>query len=217
MNSSKALRILITAGPTREKLDPVRYLSNHSSGKQGVALAEAFQAQGAEVILVVGPVSIPLPEGMEIHQVETAEEMLAACLAALPVDVALCAAAVCDYRPETMAPHKLSKTENGEALHLKLVPNPDILHRISTHTHLRPPYVIGFAAETQDLIPRAQAKLARKGCDMIVANLITEEAPVFGSDSNAVTIITPHDVEIWPEMGKRKLAERLVGLILGTK
>ncbi|HSZ10811.1 MAG TPA: bifunctional phosphopantothenoylcysteine decarboxylase/phosphopantothenate--cysteine ligase CoaBC, partial [Rhizomicrobium sp.] len=163
------MRALVTAGPTHEPLDPVRFIANRSSGKQGYAIADALARAGAETVLVSGPVEITPPPRVKLLRVETAREMLAACESILPVDVAVCAAAVGDWRPEIAANHKIKKRENGAAPALKLTANPDILYTLS-HSPKRPSLVIGFAAETESVVAHAQDKRARKGCDWIVAN-----------------------------------------------
>ncbi|TMJ21443.1 MAG: bifunctional phosphopantothenoylcysteine decarboxylase/phosphopantothenate--cysteine ligase CoaBC, partial [Alphaproteobacteria bacterium] len=177
LNGDKRLagkRALVTSGPTREPIDPVRYLSNRSSGKQGHAVARAAAAAGADVVLVSGPVEIPDPSGVKTVHVETAAEMLSAAEATLPVDVAVCAAAVADWRVDAVANEKLKKQE-GRIPSLALVENPDVLAVLARHSRKRPRLVIGFAAETENLITHARAKLARKGCDWIVANDVSPE------------------------------------------
>ncbi len=203
--------VLVTSGPTHEPIDPVRYLGNRSSGKQGHAIAAALAALGARVTLVSGPVSIPDPLGVSVVHVETALEMLAAVQEALPADVAVCAAAVADWRVETLAAHKIKKT--GEAPPaLNLTENPDILRIISTPGPRRPRLVVGFAAETENLYTHAAAKRERKGCDWIIANNVGGTG-IMGGDSNEVTLINDAGEEIWPIMGKHDVAVKLAALI----
>ena len=213
-------KVVITAGPTREPIDPVRYISNHSSGKQGYALAEAAVALGAETVLISGPVDLPIPPGAGMIPVESARDMLAAAEAELPCDIAIFAAAVADWRVAEAATGKIKKTEGGAPPSLTMVENPDILHTIATHPAKRPRLVVGFAAETGNVVDYARAKLARKGCDLMVANDVSPGTGTFGGDINKVWIVAPEGTEIWPAMSKRevaqklmaKLAERLAGL-----
>lgn len=202
-------RVLITAGPTREPIDPVRYISNHSSGKQGYALAEAAVALGAETILVSGPVSLPIPPGAQMIPVETARDMLKACEDELPCDIAIFSAAVADWRVASTAGQKMKKDGRGVPS-LPLVENPDVLKTIASHATRRPALVVGFAAETEHVITHAQDKLARKGCDLIVANDVGGDSGVFGGDSNTVHIVSKTGVESWPQMSKRDVARRLM-------
>jgi phosphopantothenoylcysteine decarboxylase/phosphopantothenate--cysteine ligase len=198
---------IVTSGPTHEPIDPVRYLGNRSSGKQGHAIAAALSLLGAKVSLVSGPVSIPDPLGVSAVHVETAAEMLAAVEAALPADIAVCAAAVADWRAEAEAPHKIKKTGDAPPA-LRLTENPDILRRLSAPGPLRPKLVVGFAAETQNLEANAAAKLARKGCDWIVANNVGGTG-IMGGAQNQVTLITAQGAEPWPLMDKLDLARIL--------
>jgi phosphopantothenoylcysteine decarboxylase/phosphopantothenate--cysteine ligase len=207
----KGLRALVTAGPTHEPLDPVRYLANRSSGKQGYAVAEALTYAGAETTLISGPVELVPPRVAKFVRVETARQMLAACEAALPSEIAVCAAAVADWRPELQANSKIKKSDLG-APRLNLVENPDILFALSHHAS-RPQLVIGFAAETEDLQSNATEKRARKGCDWILANDVGVNSPVMGGDKNTIHLVTAEGSETWPEMDKRDVAERLVGRI----
>ncbi|WP_221930993.1 bifunctional phosphopantothenoylcysteine decarboxylase/phosphopantothenate--cysteine ligase CoaBC [Telmatospirillum sp. J64-1] len=202
-------RAIVTSGPTHEPIDPVRFIANRSSGKQGHAVAAALHRLGAEVTLVSGPVTLPPPEGVEIVPVETAAQMLEACLAALPADIAVCAAAVADWRVSNPGAQKHKKTEGGGPPTIALTPNPDILATLSQPGELRPALVVGFAAETELLLQHASAKLARKGCDWIVANDVSPASGTFGGDQNAVHLLTPDTVEAWPRMGKELVAERL--------
>jgi phosphopantothenoylcysteine decarboxylase / phosphopantothenate---cysteine ligase len=205
-------RALVTSGPTREPIDPVRYLSNHSSGKQGHAIAAALSALGAETVLVSGPTQEPAPAGVRVMPVETAAEMLAACEAALPVDVAVMAAAVADWRVESVAGHKLKKDGGGPPL-LRLAENPDILARIAQRANDRPALVIGFAAETDDIVANARAKRARKRCDWILANDVSPGTGTFGGERNTIHLIDAQRVEDWPAMTKREVAARLADRI----
>lgn len=202
-------KVLITAGPTREPIDPVRFISNHSSGKQGYALAEAAVALGAETVLVSGPVALPLPAGAQVMPVETADQMLRVCEGELPCDIAIFAAAVADWRVANVAAEKIKK-DNGRIPALAMVENPDVLKAIATRRQKRPALVVGFAAETEKVVDHAREKLARKGCDMIVANDVSADRGVFGGDHNKVHIVTAHGVEIWPDMPKRDVARKLM-------
>jgi phosphopantothenoylcysteine decarboxylase / phosphopantothenate---cysteine ligase len=202
-------RVLITSGPTHEPIDPVRYLANRSSGKQGHALARAAAALGAEVTLVSGPVALPDPDGVRIVKVETAHEMLAAVLAALPTDIAICAAAVADWRAADEAPQKLKKLKQSEPS-LKLAQNPDILATIAKPGPKRPRLVIGFAAETENLIDNATAKRHAKGADWIVANDVWPGTGAMGGDHTEVHLITGQSVEDWPFLSKDDMARRLL-------
>ena len=212
------LRVLITSGPTYEPIDPVRFLGNRSSGKQGHAIAAACADAGAAVLLVTGPTKQPAPAGVETVRIETAEDMLAACERGLPADVAICAAAVSDWRAAAPRTHKLKKGQGDGPPALELTENPDILARLSAAGPERPRLVVGFAAETEDLEVNAAAKLAAKGCDWILANRVAEGA-VFGDDENDICLLTrgadgePPAVERWPRMSKTEVAARLVARI----
>jgi phosphopantothenoylcysteine decarboxylase/phosphopantothenate--cysteine ligase len=206
-------RVLITAGPTHEPIDPVRYIANRSSGKQGYAIAAAAQAAGAQVTLVSGPVDLDEPDGVKVVHVESARDMLGRVEASLPADIAIFAAAVADWRAAHEGGQKLKKT--GKALPpLELVENPDILAIISKLKERRPPLVIGFAAETEHLIDNAKAKLTRKGCDWIVANDVSPATGVMGGDRNTVHLLTRQGPEIsvdsWPVMTKDQVAAELI-------
>jgi phosphopantothenoylcysteine decarboxylase/phosphopantothenate--cysteine ligase len=201
-------RALVTSGPTREPIDPVRYISNHSSGKQGHAIAAALAALGADTVLVSGPTQEPGPAGVKVVPIETAVEMLAACEAALPVDVAVMAAAVADWRVETAGPHKLKKDGGGPPV-LHLAENPDILASIAQRGNDRPVLVIGFAAETDDVIENARAKRLRKRCDWILANDVSPGTGTFGGDRNTIHLVDAEGIEDWPVMTKREVAQRL--------
>jgi phosphopantothenoylcysteine decarboxylase/phosphopantothenate--cysteine ligase len=203
--------VLVTSGPTHEAIDPVRYIANRSSGKQGHAIAAAAAAAGARVTLVSGPVNLPDPAGVETVHVESAREMLAAVEAALPAAIAIFTAAVADWRVADEAPEKLKK--DGSALPpLSLVENPDILATIAHRQSGRPDLVVGFAAETENVVAYAQAKLARKGCDLIVANDVGGTG-VMGGDANTVHLVTRDAVESWPTLAKQEVATRLVAHI----
>ena len=208
------VRALVTSGPTWESLDPVRYIANRSSGKQGHAIARALARQGARVTLVSGPVALADPEGVATVRVESAAEMLKACQRTLPADVAVCAAAVADWRPARAARDKIKKS--GQPPRLALAENPDILKILARAGKRRPRLLIGFAAETGDLIANARKKLAAKGCDWILANDVSEGSGVFGGDVNQVTVVTAKGAEAWPAMEKDTLAERLAGRIAET-
>jgi phosphopantothenoylcysteine decarboxylase/phosphopantothenate--cysteine ligase len=200
-------RALVTSGPTHEPIDPVRYIANQSSGKQGHAIAAALARLGADCVLVSGPTEEPDPPGVKVVHVVTARDMLAACEAALPVEIAVCAAAVADWRAEA-APGKLKKKE-GAVPALKLVENPDILATLSHAGNRRPRLVIGFAAETENLIANAQAKRVKKGCDWILANDVSPQSGVFGGDRNTIHLVEASSVENWPSLSKRDVADRL--------
>jgi phosphopantothenoylcysteine decarboxylase/phosphopantothenate--cysteine ligase len=202
-------RVLVTSGPTHEPIDPVRYIANRSSGKQGHAIAVAAASAGASVTLVSGPVAIPDPPGVTTVHVETAREMLAAVEAALPADIAVFAAAVADWRAEAAASAKLKKDGSAPSP-LRLTENPDILATVARRTEGRPSLVVGFAAETDAVVDHARAKLARKGCDLIVANDVSAETGVMGGDRNTVHLVTAAGVETWPTLGKDEVARRLV-------
>jgi len=208
-------KALVTAGPTQEPLDPVRFISNHSSGKQGYAIAGALADAGAEITLVSGPVELAAPANVKLLKVTTALEMLNACETSLPVDVAVCTAAVADWRPHALANSKIKKTEDGVAPTVTLTQNPDILATLS-HSSKRPTLVIGFAAETESVIAHAQAKRLRKGCDWIVANDVSPGTGIMGGDSNRVHLITAGAVEDWPLLDKREVGRRLTSRIAET-
>ena len=203
-------RVLVTSGPTHEPIDPVRYIANRSSGRQGHAIAAAAAEAGAEVILVSGPVSIPDPQGIRTIHVETAREMEGAVRTGLPADVAVFAAAVADWRTEAEAGQKMKKDGSGVPPSLPLTLNPDILAGVARMGEGRPGLVVGFAAETENVVGHAQAKLARKGCDLIVANDVSAGTGVMGGERNTVHLVAPGRVETWPELGKDEVARRLV-------
>jgi len=204
------LKALVTAGPTRESVDPVRFLANHSSGKQGYAIAEALARAGAETTLISGPVTIAPPSGVTLKRVTTAREMLAACEAALPADVLVMAAAVADWRPDIAMNSKIKKSVDRVVPLIKLVENPDILATLSAHA-ARPRLVIGFAAETDDVVENAVAKRSRKGADWIIANDVSGE--VMGGDRNRVHLVSENGVEDWPDMTKSEVGARLAAAI----
>lgn len=210
----KGKRVVVTSGPTREPIDPVRYISNHSSGKQGHAIARAAAEAGASVTLVSGPVALPDPVGVDVVHVESARDMLAAVEAALPADIAVFAAAVADWRVAEIAGGKLKKGPSGPPS-LAFVENPDILATIARHPTQRPRVVVGFAAETDDVIDNARAKLARKGSDLIVANDVGTATGTFGGDANTVHIVSAEGVESWTRQSKDEVARNLVRLIAG--
>jgi phosphopantothenoylcysteine decarboxylase/phosphopantothenate--cysteine ligase len=211
--------VLVTSGPTHEPIDPVRYIANRSSGRQGHAIAAALAALGARVTLVSGPVAIPDPPGVRTVHVETAEQMLAACRAALPAEAVVCVAAVADWRVATPSAGKIKKTAGAEAPSLTLVPNPDILAILSAPSPDRPRLVVGFAAETDDLMAHAVEKRRRKGCDWLVANDVSATGGAMGGLENEVHLITAAGVEDWPRMAKaavaRRLAERIALALTG--
>jgi phosphopantothenoylcysteine decarboxylase/phosphopantothenate--cysteine ligase len=204
----KGRRALVTSGPTYEPIDPVRFIGNRSSGKQGHAIAAALAMLGCDTQLVTGPTRLPDPRGVQTKHIETAAQMLDACRALLPVDIAVCAAAVADWRPATQAGQKIKK-DGGAPPALHLAENPDILATLSRAGPERPLLVVGFAAETERVIAHAQAKRARKGCDWIVANDVSSAAGTFGGDSNLVHVIDGDGVESWPRLGKDEVARRL--------
>lgn len=205
-------RILVTSGPTHEPIDPVRYIANRSSGAQGTALARALRDQGAEVVFVTGPAEVPPPDGVEVVAVQSALEMEAAVQAALPVDAGVFAAAVADWRVASASDRKLKKSKDGLPV-LEFAENPDILKTVSRMTEGRPPLVVGFAAETNDVVENATAKRLRKGCDWIVANDVSPATGIMGGQENAVILISDQGAEEWPRMGKAEVATRLAARI----
>ncbi len=202
-------RVLVTSGPTYEAIDPVRYIANRSSGKQGHAIAAALAQMGAQTTLVSGPVAIPDPPGVNVVHVETAQEMLEASVTALPVDAVVCAAAVADWRPKNSAGRKIKKAESGEPPPMELVENPDILYSIANRYTERPRLVIGFAAETENVLPNARNKRESKGCDWIVANDVSQAGGVMGGDRNTVHVVDERNVDSWPTMTKDQVSARL--------
>jgi phosphopantothenoylcysteine decarboxylase/phosphopantothenate--cysteine ligase len=202
-------RVIVTSGPTHEPIDPVRYIANRSSGKQGHAIAAAAAVAGADVVLVSGPVNLPDPPGVTVIKVETAQQMFEAAEAALPADAAIFAAAVADWRSESESESKIKK-QPGRTPTLKLAENPDILSSVAHRTSGRPRLVVGFAAETDDVIANAQTKRIKKGCDWIVANDVSAESGVMGGDMNSVHLVTGSVVESWPPQAKDQVARRLI-------
>jgi phosphopantothenoylcysteine decarboxylase/phosphopantothenate--cysteine ligase len=209
------VRALVTAGPTQEPLDPVRFIANRSSGKQGYAIADALARAGADTTLVSGPVEIAAPSGVRLLKVTTAREMMAACEASLPADVAVCTAAVADWRPEIAANRKIKKEADAAVPTIRLIENPDILATLAKHTK-RPQLVIGFAAETENVVEHAIAKRLRKACDWIVANDVSPHTGIMGGDRNTVHLITPDGTENWPELSKAEVGARLASRIALT-
>ncbi|MBM3487892.1 MAG: bifunctional phosphopantothenoylcysteine decarboxylase/phosphopantothenate--cysteine ligase CoaBC [Alphaproteobacteria bacterium] len=203
------LRALVTSGPTVEPIDPVRFIANRSSGRQGHAIAAALARRGAATTLVTGPTALADPPGVTVVRVETAREMLAAALAALPASVAVCSAAVADWRPAEAAAQKLKKNDAGKAPRIALAENPDILATLAGAGNRRPALVVGFAAETENVVENATAKRARKGCDWILANDVSPATGTFGGAVNTIHWITASGVEAWPRMSKEAVAERL--------
>ncbi|WP_171211797.1 bifunctional phosphopantothenoylcysteine decarboxylase/phosphopantothenate--cysteine ligase CoaBC [Ruegeria sp. HKCCA5426] len=201
-------RILVTSGPTHEPIDPVRYIANRSSGAQGAAVARALAALGAEVIFVTGPADVSAPDGVHVVPVETAQQMFDAVDAALPVDAGVFAAAVADWRVASASDRKLKKTRDGLPA-LEFAENPDILKRVAQMNDGRPPLVVGFAAETDNVVEHATAKRKRKGCDWIVANDVSPATGIMGGSENAVVLISDQGSEEWPRMGKDAVAKRL--------
>jgi phosphopantothenoylcysteine decarboxylase/phosphopantothenate--cysteine ligase len=203
------LRMIVTSGPTHEPIDPVRYIANRSSGKQGYAIAEAAASAGANVTLVSGPVQIVPPQGVNLVRIESARDMLAAVEKALPADIAVFAAAVADWRTANNSKEKIKKTGKGTP-ELALVENPDILATVAHRKSKRPRLVIGFAAETEHVIEHAKAKLARKGCDWILANDVSPETGIMGGDNNTIHLVTKDGVEHWPPQSKNEVASALI-------
>ena len=207
--------LLVTSGATREPIDPIRYITNRSSGTQGSAIAAALRDLGAQVSFVTGPTDVPVPLGVTAYHVETAQEMLDAVQEVLPVDGAVFAAAVADWRVDGIQDKKIKKSTSGDVPELKFLENPDILAIVSQHAK-RPKLVVGFAAETDDVIKNARNKLSRKGCDWIVANDVSSSTGIVGGQNNTVTILDKDGVEAWEEMSKTEVAFRLAQRIVGT-
>ncbi len=207
----KGRRAIVTSGPTVEAIDPVRYIANRSSGRQGHAIARALAAEGAETVLVTGPTTLPDPANMTVVHVNSADEMLKATQNALPADIVVCAAAVADWRVDRQADRKIKK--NGNIPDLKLVENPDILATLSSASPNRAQLVVGFAAETGDVIDQAAAKRTKKGCDWIVANDVSAETGIFGGSDNTVHVIDDAGIEDWPTMSKEQVGARLAARI----
>ena len=207
-NTLVGRKILVTSGPTHEPIDPVRYIANRSSGAQGSAIANALMNRGAEVVFISGPAAAPPPIGAEVIAVETAQQMAEAVAAALPVDAAVFAAAVADWHVSSVSSSKIKK-QNDALPVLEFAENPDILATVSHMTSQRPDLVIGFAAETDDVLANATAKRTRKGCDWIVANDVSPETGIMGGSENAVTLISAEGADSWPRMGKAQVADAL--------
>ena len=201
--------IIVTSGPTYEPIDPVRFIGNRSSGRQGHAIAQSAIGAGAKVTLITGPVGLSDPAGAEVIHVGSAQEMREAVEAALPADAFIAAAAVADWRPENVAHQKMKKAA-GESPTLRLLENPDILAEVSKKTTMRPAVVIGFAAETENVTANAKAKLRRKGCDLIIANSVAEGTSTFGGETNQVEVIDARKAETWPPMTKAEVADGIV-------
>ena len=205
---------LVTAGPTREPIDPVRFIANRSSGKQGYAIAEALAEAGAETTLVTGPTNLPVPNGMRVLKIETADEMLAHCMESLPVNIAVCAAAVADWKVANKLGHKIKKQKNINHENLRLNQNPDILKTLSNADKNRPDLVIGFAAETEDILSNGTRKLKEKSCDWILANDVATGTQTFGGDNNSILFISKKENEEWPIMKKEDVAKYLAKKII---
>ncbi len=205
-------RVLVTSGPTHEPIDPVRYIANRSSGAQGAAIARALASLGAKVVFVTGPAEVAPPDGVEVVRVQTARQMSDAVDAALPVDAGVFAAAVADWRVASASDRKLKKSRDGLPV-LEFAENPDILRRVARMERGRPRLVVGFAAETEDVVGNATTKRARKGCDWIVANDVSPATGIMGGTENAVVLITGEGAEAWPRMGKDAVAKRLAARI----
>ncbi len=209
----KGKKAIVTSGPTYEPLDPVRFLGNRSSGKQGHAIASALRDAGADVTLIAGPVQIPDPSGIRTVHIETGKKMLEACLSALPADICVCAAAVSDWTPVSPATQKIKKKDDASEPDLKLTQNPDILKTISNHDK-RPKLVVGFAAETENLQENAQQKLSKKGCDWIIANHVGADKngneKTFGSNENKIYFVTQNNISEWNRAQKTDIAQRIV-------
>jgi phosphopantothenoylcysteine decarboxylase/phosphopantothenate--cysteine ligase len=208
------MKAIVTSGPTYEPIDPVRFIGNRSSGKQGHAIAKALADAGADVTLITGPVSLPDPAGVKTVHIETAQDMLDASVKSLPADIAVCAAAVADWRPVEPQDHKMKKRSGQTPPAISLTENPDILKTLSSHS-LRPRLVVGFAAETDNLAQAAQEKLARKGCDIIIANQVGDKGhPVFGEDRTSVLVFQGSTQSEWQNLTKNEVAIRLVQKII---
>jgi phosphopantothenoylcysteine decarboxylase/phosphopantothenate--cysteine ligase len=206
-------RVVVTSGPTHEPIDPVRYIANRSSGKQGHAIARAAAEAGADVALISGPVNLPDPPGARTSHVQTAREMLSAVDAALPADIFVATAAVADWRMAEAGASKIKKSGNGHTPTLHLVENPDILAMIAHRNHARPKIVVGFAAETNDVLAHARKKLDAKGCDIIVANDVSPSTGIMGGDTNTIHLVTRSGVDSWPTLDKDEVARRLIAYL----
>ncbi|MDG4543489.1 MAG: phosphopantothenoylcysteine decarboxylase [Rickettsiales bacterium] len=207
------LKAIVTSGATIERIDPVRYITNDSSGKQGHAIAQALQENGVNVTLISGKVNIPPPENVNVISVESAEEMLTSVENSLPADIFVSAAAVCDWKPEQKHSQKMKKTSDKNYLDIRFVKTPDILKTISNHK-MRPKIVVGFAAETENLLENAKTKLINKGCDYILANDVSKG--VFGSETNTVSLVSKCNIETWDKMSKKDVADKLSKIILSS-
>lgn len=204
---------LVTSGPTHEAIDPVRYIANRSSGKQGHAIASALAALGADTTLVSGPTDLPDPQGVSVVRVQSARDMLAACEAALPADIAVCAAAVADWRPAGEAAEKMKKSAGEAPPPMELAENPDILRTLGAAGNRRPGLLIGFAAETESVVENATKKRQSKGCDWILANDVSQSTGTFGGDNNTIHLVDQDGVEDWPQLSKIAVADRLADRI----
>lgn len=209
----KGRHVLVTSGPTHEPIDPVRFIANRSSGAQGTALAAALRDLGARVTFITGPATVPPPQGVRVLRVETASQMADAVKGALPADAAIFAAAVADWRVENASATKLKKDQSGKAPALSFAENPDILATVSRMSEGRPELVVGFAAETNDVVAHATAKRDRKKCDWIIANDVSPSTGIMGGSENAITIITPTGAEEWPRLPKDEVARRLAARV----
>ena len=209
-------RALVTSGPTHEAIDPVRYIANRSSGKQGHAIAAALAAMGAETTLVSGPTNLPDPAGVHMVHVQSARNMLDACESALPAHIAVCAAAVADWRPADEAASKMKKLPGEAPAPLSLSENPDILRTLGAAGNKRPGLLIGFAAETDSVVENAQKKRLSKGCDWILANDVSAGTGTFGGDENVIHLVDEHGVEDWPRLSKIAVAQKLANRIVDT-
>jgi phosphopantothenoylcysteine decarboxylase/phosphopantothenate--cysteine ligase len=205
------LKAIVTSGPTKERIDPVRYITNDSSGKQGFAIASALQQKGIDVTLLSGSVNLPTPDNVNLIKVESADDMLEATENSLPADIFISAAAVCDWKPLTENHQKLKKQSDEDYLDIRFSKTPDILKIISNHKN-RPKIVIGFAAETENLIENAKNKLLNKNCDYILANDVSQN--VFGSDSNQITLVSKTSIDEWNKMSKSEVSKKLVNYII---
>ncbi len=214
MKPLAGLKAVVTAGPTYEPIDPVRFIGNRSSGKQGYAIAQELADQGAEVTLISGPTNLKQPKNVSFIQIETADQMHEQAMTSLPVDIAICTAAVADWKVENASEHKMKKRGGGEAPTIHLTENPDILKALSSHVK-KPDLVIGFAAETEETLENAIKKLKSKACDWIIANQVGEKSnPVFGTDENEVILVSSANHEVWPRISKQEVASRLVQKII---
>lgn len=208
------LKAIVTSGATKERIDPVRYISNDSSGKQGHAIAYALAKRNVDVTLISAMVNIPDPEGVKVIKIESAIQMLQAVEANLPADIFIAAAAVCDWRPEFQTQQKIKKQSGEDYLNIKFIKTPDILNIVSNHKN-RPKIVVGFSAETENLVENAKLKLKNKGCDYILANDVSGD--VFGSDDNKISLISKSAIDVWDKMPKKQVAEELANILLNVR